>query len=115
MMQGSWKVTAAQVGKKKAGPNDLKGLGVIVDGDKFTLIEGKKSEVVHFVLDSISNPHRVDFFKGADKKEKVYHGLYTFSGGDLKLCWGPAQADRPIDFTTSASDHHRLYTLVKKK
>src|SRR5262249_33844536 len=70
-MQGSWRVIFAEIGGKEATKEQLKGLEVIVEGDKFTLVEGpSRKEVVHFGLNSDGKPKTVDFFKSSDKKEK---------------------------------------------
>jgi uncharacterized protein (TIGR03067 family) len=113
-MQGAWKVTFAEVGAKEARKNALKSLAVHIDGDKFTLVEGDRKEVVHISIDADAKPRAIDFYKTSDKKEKVWHGIYAFDGDDLKLCWGPAGQDRPKDFGSARSNSNR-YFIIKKK
>jgi uncharacterized protein (TIGR03067 family) len=114
-MQGTWKVTFAEVGTKKgkteASTAVLKTLGVVIEGDKLTLIEGGNKEVVHFALDPASK--HIDFFNFKNKKEKLYHGIYSFDGANLKLCWGPSGAPRPGDFSAHKRDRHRYYIIQK--
>jgi uncharacterized protein (TIGR03067 family) len=109
-MQGNWKVTGGEVGKTPLP----KGMEVIIEKDKFTLKEGSKQEVVHFVLDDTAKPHGVEFFKMGDKKEKVWHGIYEFDGKELKFCWGPAGKSRPTDFKPRKNSEDRYYILKKK-
>jgi len=113
-MQGSWQVISVKVGKVVPPKSVLKDLQVIVDGNKFTLVEGAKREVVHFVLDPTAKPPSIEFYKNPTKADKLYHGIYQFEGGNLRLCWGPAGQERPHEFETSKSDQNRLYVLKKK-
>jgi uncharacterized protein (TIGR03067 family) len=113
-MQGSWRVIFAEIGGKEANKEQLKGLEVIVEGDKFTLVEGARKEVVHFSLSPDSKPKTIDFFKSTEKKEKVWLGIYAFDGKDLKLCWGPAGKDRPKEFGAKKSNQDRYFILRKK-
>jgi uncharacterized protein (TIGR03067 family) len=114
--QGTWRVTHAEIGKKVAAPSQLPGLKVIVDGDKFTLVEGDTEEVVHFSLDLTTKPRHVEFYAGPAKKVKKWHGIYTFEdkGKELKLCWGPAGADRPSRFTANEANENRYFVLRRR-
>ena len=113
-IQGSWKTLFAEIGsKEKSGPK-LKETELVIEGSKFTILEGDRKEVVHFTLDPDAKPRHIDFYRASDSKEKLWHGIYAFEGKDLKLCWGPAGAERPKDFGAKKSDHNR-YLVVKKK
>ena len=87
-----------------ATERQLEGFHVTVEGDKFTLVEGSKTYVVHFALSPDAKPHVIEFYKTVDKKEKMWHGIYEFEGKELKLCWGPAGRPRPKDFESSKAD-----------
>ncbi len=113
-MQGTWKATFIAVGSKEADKATLKEFHVIIDGNKFTLVEGSKKEVVHFTLDSNAKVPVIEFFKTSAKTEKIWHGIYMFEGKSLKLCWGPAGQKRPHEFETNKNDENRLCVLKKK-
>lgn len=115
-MQGTWKVVSAKVGSKEATAAELKEMEVIVEGDKFTLVEGSRKYTVHFDADAKAKPHRViEFFKSTAKQDKLWHGIYDFDGMKLTLCWGPAGEERPKAFDTKNRNQNRLYVLRKNK
>jgi uncharacterized protein (TIGR03067 family) len=113
-LQGAWKVVQAEVGNEKANKGQKKELEVLIEGNKLTLIEGDTKETVHFGLDPSAKTHTIDFFKTAEKKEKIWHGIYEFDGKDLKLCWGPAGHDRPKEFGVKKGSEERYYIIRKK-
>jgi uncharacterized protein (TIGR03067 family) len=114
-MQGAWRATYAAVGDKVANKNQLKGIGVVVDGTKFTLNEGAVSESAHLHLDPEATPRVVEFRQGKEKETKLlYHGIYQFEEDKLKICWGPAGAPRPGRFETDKKNDRRLFILEKK-
>jgi uncharacterized protein (TIGR03067 family) len=112
--QGSWRVIYAEVGNKEATDAQLKLMEVTIDGDKFTLVNGAKRDVVHFNLDPTTRPHAIEFFRTSDKAEKVWHGIYAFDDRKLKLCWGPAGNERPVRFSASTSNKHSFIIIQKK-
>ena len=75
-LQGTWKVSSAAVGMNQLSGKQLRGWEVIVDGDKFTLVEGTKKESVHFSVNTDVTPNTIDFYKTSAKQEKVWHGIY---------------------------------------
>src|SRR3954470_1289200 len=113
-MQGTWKATLARIGANQATAAQLKKIEVIVEGDKFTLVEGEKKYVVHFALTSGGKPGVVEFFKTSEKKERLWHGIYEFDGKELKLCWAPAAHERPAKFGTTKHNEDRYFVLKKK-
>jgi uncharacterized protein (TIGR03067 family) len=113
-LQGDWKVLSAHVGRNKLIGRQLKGWEVLIDGDKFTLVEGSKKESVHFSVNATVTPHTIDFFKTSAKKEKVWHGIYSLSDEELTMCWGPAGQPRPTEYGTDKSTKNRYYILKKR-
>jgi uncharacterized protein (TIGR03067 family) len=85
----------AEIGAKEKTKGERKETELVIEGSKFTIVEGDRKEVVHFTLDPNAKPHPIDFYRNSDKKEKVWHGIYAFDGKDLKLCWGPAGPETP--------------------
>ena len=115
-MQGTWKVAYARVSGTTADAGTRAKLGVIIDGDKFTLIEPGMKESVHFTLDPKASPPHIDFWKGktaSSKGQHFWHGIYEFEGDTLKVCWGPVGAPRPKDFTGGAAKMQRNFKLTK--
>jgi uncharacterized protein (TIGR03067 family) len=111
-MQGGWKATYGEVGGNVGTGKQLKGYRVTIDGNRFTFAEGDKTEVVHFTVSEGARPWRhIDFWQSADKKRKLYHGIYHFDGNSLKLCWGAAGRARPTDFTTKESNDRRFFII----
>jgi uncharacterized protein (TIGR03067 family) len=111
--QGTWKVTYAAYGDKVATPAQLRNMTVTIEGNKFTYMDGDLKEVVHFSLKPNEKPYKViEFFRGPADNKLHWHGVYEFSQGKIKLCWGPAEADRPRSF--SPKKDQRFYTIEKK-
>jgi uncharacterized protein (TIGR03067 family) len=114
-MQGKWQVIHAAVGAKVATASQMKSMSVTVEGNKFTLVTDKK-EVVHFTPYSKRSPKEVEFKRGKGDAKLLWHGIYELEGKNqrLRLCWGPAGADRPKSFEAKRRDDHRLFILEKK-
>ena|ERR1043166_5040833 len=113
-MQGTWKVVLAHVAGEELTKAQVEKLEIIIADDKLTLVEPDRKEVVHFVLDSDAKPPHIDFYKGAGKKDKVYHGIYDFDGKSLKLCWALLEDGRPTRFGSKEKNQKRYFVLEKK-
>jgi uncharacterized protein (TIGR03067 family) len=111
--QGTWKIASVEVGKKTVTGKALKQMRVTIEGDKLSLKEGEKTEVVHFTLNETKTPHHIDFYKTSAKKDRVWHGIYEFTDSGVRMCWGPAGEPRPKDHTTSSKNKNRVYVLKK--
>jgi uncharacterized protein (TIGR03067 family) len=113
-LQGAWKVVQAEVGNDKATKGQKKELEVLIEGNALTLIEGDTKETVHFALEPTGKAHTIDFYKTAERKEKIWHGIYELDGKDVKLCWGPAGQERPKEFGVKKGTEQRYYIIRKK-
>jgi len=116
-MQGTWRITYAAVGNKVANAKQLKAMSVLIDGNKFTLIEGAgQKEVVHFTPYPRRKPREVEFKRGKGDAKLLWHGIYELEGEKtrFRLCWGPAGANRPRSFEAKRRDDHRLFILEKE-
>src|SRR6266566_3806535 len=88
-MQGTWRITYAAVGNKVANAKQLKAMSVIIDGNKFTLIEGAgQKEVVHFTPYPKRKPREVEFKRGKGDAKLLWHGIYELEGEKtrFRLC-----------------------------
>jgi uncharacterized protein (TIGR03067 family) len=113
-MQGTWKVVEAQVGGAVANQKKLDEMKVVIDGNKFTLVEPARTYNVHFLLDSSANPQEVDFYKDAKRKEKLWLGIYDFDGKEMNLCWASVGGDRPKEFEVKKGTDQRYFVIRKK-
>jgi uncharacterized protein (TIGR03067 family) len=113
-MQGTWRVVEAQAGGAVANQKQLDEMRVVIDGNKFTLVEPSRTYNVHFFLDSSANPHEVDFYKDAKKQEKLWLGIYDFDGKEMKICWGSVGAERPKEFEVKKGTDQRYFVIRKK-
>jgi uncharacterized protein (TIGR03067 family) len=118
-MQGTWKVTYAANKDRVANKDQMAAMTVIIDKNKFTYMDNTDpknpvKEVVLFSLKSGAQPYKViEFKRGRDDKELHWHGIYEFSAGKIKMCWGAANRDRPKSF--NPRDDQRVYTLERPR
>jgi uncharacterized protein (TIGR03067 family) len=111
--QGTWKVTAAAMGAKVATPAQLREMTFTIDGNKLIVKDGGFMETVHFTLKPGMKPFSViEFTKGPKGDKLHWHGIYEVAASKIKLCWGPAEAERPGKFTPKADQ--RYYTIEKR-
>src|SRR5258708_3063496 len=103
-------------GRKGGAGEERKPRGVTMDGNKFTLIEGrKKQETVTFTLREKDSQKVIEFHTLKDKEKIHWHGIYEFDGDKLKVCWGPAGQERPKEVEAKKADDHRYFILEKSK
>jgi uncharacterized protein (TIGR03067 family) len=115
-LQGTWKVSFAAVGEQTANDGQRKEMRIVIEGNKLTFHEvGGKKEVVYFRLLQGTAPKTIEFRQNAKQDAKLhYHGIYEMETAKrLKICWAPAEHEKPGAFGTKKANHHRYYILVK--
>jgi uncharacterized protein (TIGR03067 family) len=117
-MQGRWKVTYAAFGDtegqaKVATRQQMQGMTITIEGNKLTYSDSGFKETVHFTLKPAVGGYKViEFTRGPGDDRLHWHGVYEFAAGKIKLCWGPAEATRPMSF--SPRKNLRMYTIERK-
>lgn len=113
-LQGAWQLVSAETDGKKADPEKLKKVRVVIKGNKHTVyIEDKiVSKQVPFTIDPTKKPKTVDD-QLPDGKE--IHGIYELDGAILKSCVAGIGKDRPREFAAKPGTGHTLRVFRRVK
>jgi uncharacterized protein (TIGR03067 family) len=116
--KGAWAFASAVIEGKAEPEDNLKGLQVLFDGDKFELREANRVLATYtYTLDLAQKPATIDttLTSGPDKG-KVEKGIYKFEGETLVLCFGHGdKAPRPKTFESKEGGKAELTVLKRAK
>jgi RNA polymerase sigma-70 factor (ECF subfamily) len=112
-LQGTWTLTAAEVGGKKATAEEIKTIGgqVLFAGDKAVMTQGGRVEEVTFRLDPAKRPKEMNIVFGFTE---VHRAIYRLDGNTLTICKSHPPADRPTAFATKAGSKWPMLLTYKK-
>ncbi len=115
--QGTWILVGAEEKGQKVSDDELKKAPVtlIIKDDKFTLKLPDQTMEGTFKIDPAKKPKAYDA-KGTDAQGKTQEtiGIYEIDGDMLKVCWVPADKERPKEFKADAGSDSYLHTYKKK-
>jgi uncharacterized protein (TIGR03067 family) len=125
-LQGSWEVTAMEMGGKATAAKDLPGkVTVTFTGEKMEMdgplaaAEGEKPVPPAFTvkLDPSKNPKAIDTVALTGRfKGKTQPGIYRLEGDELTLCLPNQEAKvRPTEFESPAGSELVVMTLKRSK
>jgi uncharacterized protein (TIGR03067 family) len=116
--QGSWLIESLEEKGEKADAEDLEGLVIRFEGEKYHAInkEGEDIERGTFTIDEGKSPRTIDFqIKRGPDEGKSQLGIYQFRGTTLRICYATAASkERPKEFATNAEGEASLLVLKKK-
>jgi len=78
---------------------------------------GQRVSASNFTVDEKAGTFELEITEGQSKGTKV-HGLFEVKGDELKLCYGPADKERPKAFASSKEQpgvFNETWTRYKKK
>lgn len=116
-LKGTWKFVSIEVDGMKLPDDATADTQLVLDGDKFTLIESGTASKGTFTVDVTKKPKTIDavFIEGPEKGKKCL-GIYELEGDTYKVCIGmPGVKDRPKEFATKKDSGHVLEVLMRVK
>ena len=117
-IQGTWQVTALTINGNKAKDEDAKKITVVNGGDGTWNVrsEGKEISNGTSTFDPTKKPKTIDFTPtdGGGKGEQFF-GIYQLRKDTRKLCFAPADKDRPKEFTSTPENQQILVTFERVK
>jgi uncharacterized protein (TIGR03067 family) len=114
-MQGRWAITAAESNGKRDPEENLKGLTVTFEGNRYTVRKGDKVlQSGTQKLDPTKTPRQVDITAAGDGgKSATRLGIYELKGDTLRVCFAAPGKERPREFKTTP-DSGRYLNVAKR-
>jgi len=124
-LQGNWKpLSILFEGKPQMVAEDMKKVTAVFDQAEYHLYYADKSKepptvlklaVLNIVLDPSSNPKSFTFeFTSGNLKGQKRHGIYEVAGNELKLCYGPLDKPRPVQFAAPLKSGYFLEVWARQ-
>jgi uncharacterized protein (TIGR03067 family) len=127
-LDGTWIVESIVRDPREKGPDEGKGLRIIIKGQKVVAKAPDQEKPIGGLIirvDPTRKPKAVDawpdesaFGKSVEEifKEPPVLGIYEVDGDTLKVCWAPLETrERPAEFASEAGSGHSLVVLKRDK
>ncbi len=117
-MEGTWTITAAEVGGKKLKKEDQKEeIRLTVRDGKYTIHFGDKQVATGALkLDADKTPRQIDVTTDEGEfKGKTMTGIYEIKGDTMRVCFTGDGKDRPTEFRTKEGSTQMLFTYKRIK
>ncbi len=113
-LQGTWVRVSVVRDGKEVPADQFKNSKLTIQGDKYTLDEGKDKRSGTFKVDASKTPHTLDIISDAGpNKGKTLKGIYKIEGDTFTYCVAGPGKDRPTEFSSKEGSGHTL--LVNKR
>ena len=121
-IQGYWKPLQVEFeSKPQMSAEEMKKITVVFDQNEYHLYykdagkEPLKLALMNVSLDSSTNPKTIafEFAAGALKGQKR-HGIYELAGNQLKLCYGPVEKPKPVNFAAPEKSGYFLAVWARQ-
>jgi uncharacterized protein (TIGR03067 family) len=114
--EGKWVAVSREENGKKASGSALKGFTLTAQGNKLTLIDGRRTSAGSFTLDLGKTPKQIDITGQYGGREIKLLGIYAFDGDKLKVCYAGDGGERPKKFSSKGgtADSPVIFTVYKK-
>jgi uncharacterized protein (TIGR03067 family) len=119
-LQGTWTAARVEYNGEKADGDVVKGLKVVIDGDKMT-VQAESPDLEKYgkmalKLDATTAPKLMDITVTAgDEKGTTFEAIYAVDKDQWKLCLKPFAKERPAKFETSAGGNEVLVVFEREK
>ncbi len=115
---GTWAIRSVEIGGMKFPDEALKNFPgpLTIQGGKWTLKAGDKQQTGTFTTDGGKKPAQMDV-KPADGPNagKTLAAIYQLDGETLKICYAPADQERPTAFDTKDKPGYALIVYKRQK
>jgi uncharacterized protein (TIGR03067 family) len=113
-LKGTWQVVAMTIGGESGDKTLVQKMKLTIEGDRFTLEDGRGKKTATVKLDPSKKPPAFDLMPTGEKL--VVLGIYELDGDALKLCWqGDEKKDRPTKFVSEKGGRVMLMELKREK
>jgi uncharacterized protein (TIGR03067 family) len=114
---GTWIAESREFDGKTETKDDLKGLKLVVTGEKFVMRNGDGQTVLEGTLTAAGGtPKGVDAkVKGKDGKEMVIPAIYEVNGDTLRTAVPQGDGGRPKEFTAKVGSGVRVTVYKRSK
>jgi uncharacterized protein (TIGR03067 family) len=120
LLTGTWTASSVEYGGEKVGGDIVKGLTLVVEGDKMT-IKGDSAELEKYgkatlKIDPTTTPKIMDVtITHGDEKGTTFEGIYEVDKDEWKLCVKLAGKERPAKFESAAGSQDVLAVFKREK
>lgn len=113
-MQGKWQAVSIVEDGKKVSQEDVAKSWMDIKGNRF-VFHGEESFLGRLELNSRMKPRWITatFLDKEGKEQGVAHGIYEFSGEQLKIAWRHKSEERPKNFDSAAASGIRSVVLKR--
>lgn len=116
--QGVWQVASLEIDGAKASDENIEKIRVINDADGGWRLEVDGQIIARGTskIDPTKKPKTTDLTETeGDAQGKTFLGIYELMDDERKVCYAPADKDRPDDFTAPAGSGRILAVLKRVK
>jgi uncharacterized protein (TIGR03067 family) len=117
-LAGTWRVVECVIDGIKLPEEDARKLTVVngADGSWSLRSEGQEMSKGTSTIDPTKKPKTIDFTKTeGDGKGDQFLGIYEIGETTRKLCFVPAEKERPTEFTSTSGRERFLVTFERAK
>lgn len=116
-LEGTWKVVAMERDGKQEPDEVAKAPEFTFKGDKIVFKTGDKEREMTFKIDPTKKPKEIDLGEASAGQVSKGKGIYIFNTekGELKICVGKRDGDRPTEFATKEGTGVSIITFKRAK
>ena len=117
-IKGTWRIVKLEVNGNQAAEQDARKLTVVngLDDTWALFSEGKEIAKGTNVLNPTQTPKTIDFtITDGDSKDKKFVGIYELGEKSRKLCFAPAEKERPKEFAAPTGSEQIFVVFEREK
>jgi uncharacterized protein (TIGR03067 family) len=117
ILEGTWQAVTMEVNGGVSEPYDTQKLTIINGSDGTWTFYSEGNEVAKGTssINPLETPKTIDFtITEGEGEGNSYHGIYELQEDSRKLCFAPAEVNRPMDFY-SAPGSQNIFIKFERK
>ena len=114
-LQGNWTVVKVTKNGRIEPEENLKEALLKIEGDKYTVREGKTEFAATLSIDPTTSPKSIELIFRDEGKTFTSKGIWMLEGDTLTLCVGAPEVPRPKEFRSERDSEHLLIVAKKAK